>query len=908
MAEWEGKDVPFTRSERDEEEYPIELSMRPHNSPLLKRQQWMVDVDEDNFKILDPDDPLMKRFQDALKAHLLRLDKKLDDEIYELEAAIKDEAKTREEEGVALYEIQQEAARQESAIENYRDMLAEVINLRGDVEERLRKVKETHKKVSDELETKKLKERKLVASVESLSQLQRQFSKWESELDGSVTISQRISEKDAAVQKDLLYQKQQKDFILYKLEDEVWRLQSEIKDLDEQLQIKDQEKMTLGQTIADANADLEGLEKEHKTLYAAWNSVINLIGQRDKINEEIGVEQRKIRESLQNLQTQVEKLKKDSTSEMENNERLTALQTRINAEIKLTKRLYDEDYGKYSNLELNVAKISKLMEQSQLQFDIANAEFECVSNEEKAIDKELAKFESQKYEIEDSILAKLDDKITHDNAVRYLNKLLHEAKDFNLQSELTLTKTENQYGKLLLETEKLTSTLDNEKFELDNMVSRNSEKQQEIDKLLMDMRNLELLWKQKERKVAQLNKKIDEILEANGRQEANPLDIKIKAMERNIDETEGKMKKAQQLWLRQQSNVFNLSKQRHLQMQELSVIGKEIIIMEQKNLKLEIDMEKARKEEANLSRTMSALQQKLLQMNLHLSSQKELKNELEDKNNVTKTEYMQSLEDSEMELMRLQNDIKKLSDEKVCLKEELKCSQQESLSWEKKVQMASETNKSYKEERNAGGDIATMKSEIHKMEIRLSYLRKAQEKLVQDMEFCISRRDNIIDEALAKEKIIPRNQHNQKIVMRKRLDDQRTKIKHLVKETKQMENKITSVQDEQKKLLDYLNEGQKLLRLNEDIIPDTEKQIQEAELIKHHNLEVLVRKQRKVNMLQDLKNGKYKPILKNEMTLNEEWRNQQDLNNNLKEVMQQTQHDFPLLNCQVKKILLTLQN
>ena len=171
-------------------------------------------------------------------------------------------------------------------------MLGEVTNLRANLEDRLKKVKETHKKVNKEFEVKILKEKQLLQTIESLNSLQQQFSKWENELAGNLTISQRISEKDAAVQRELLYQKQQKDYVLYKLEDEVWKLQNEIKDLDEQLQIKDQEKIELSQTIADANADLEGLEKEHKTLYSAWNNVLNLISQRDKINEEIIIEQR----------------------------------------------------------------------------------------------------------------------------------------------------------------------------------------------------------------------------------------------------------------------------------------------------------------------------------------------------------------------------------------------------------------------------------------------------------------------------------------------------------------------------------------------------------------------------------------------------------------------------------------
>lgn len=97
------------------------------------------------------------------------------------------------------------------------------------------------------------------------------------------------------------------------------------------------------------------------------------------------------------------------------------------------------------------------------------------------------------------------------------------------------------------------------------------------------------------------------------------------------------------------------------------------------------------------------------------------------------------------------------------------------------MQLANETQKSFKEERNAGGDIAMMKSEIHRMEMRLSQLRKAQEKLVQDMEFCVLRRDNIVDEAISREKKNPKSLHNQKIVFRKRLDDQKSKIKQITK-------------------------------------------------------------------------------------------------------------------------------
>lgn len=58
---------------------------------------------------------------------------------------------------------------------------------------------------------------------------------------------------------------------------------------------------------------------------------------------------------------------------MENNERLTSLQSRINEEIKIVKKLYDADKEKYIKLESNFVKISKLVEQNEKEFAIASS-------------------------------------------------------------------------------------------------------------------------------------------------------------------------------------------------------------------------------------------------------------------------------------------------------------------------------------------------------------------------------------------------------------------------------------------------------------------------------------------------------------------------------------------------------
>jgi len=91
--------------------------------------------------------------------------------------------------------------------------------------------------------------------------------------------------------------------------------------------------------------------------------------------------------------------------------------------------------------------------------------------------------------------------------------------------------------------------------------------------------------------------------------------------------------------------------------------------------------------------------------------------------------------------------------------------------------------KKLKEERSTGGEIATMKNEIHKMEMRLSHLRRIQEKLIHDMEACVARRDIILDRVMNRFKKDPKERHNQKVIFKKRLADQRLKMKQIAKVT-----------------------------------------------------------------------------------------------------------------------------
>lgn len=527
-------------------------------------------------------------------------------------------------------------------------------------------------------------------------------------------------------------------------------------------------------------------------------------------------------------------------------------------------------------------------------------------NEDEQVSKKLeAVFEKKKY-LEDTICKKLEEKIVSNKTAKYVTELLINAKNAVLEHEITIARIENTYGNELLEVEKLANFVQNQKTEVQEMVQKNIEQEKQIDKLQKKIKKYDLTIERKQTKLLEVNKLIDKIIPDIGGEELSPQDLKINSLEKSIQELDQNIQKSQQFWLRQQGFIVSLSGQRESQLQQLNLLEKEIMIMRQKNLKLNYALEILMKEETNTNKSIASFNKKLAFMNANLSMQIDLKKELENKNCIVTNESILSFQEFELELIKLQSDISNLNSEKITLKEELENALQESLSWQKKVQLMQETVQKVKEEHSTG-DIALMKSEIHRMETRLSYLKKIQEKLIHDMDLCVTRRDVMIDKVLGKLSKNPKGKHNKKVSIYKRLSGLQAKIKQLSKVTKEIDNIIEKLKSQMKSIQSQIDNGQEFLENLNEPIPNIENEIQQLEKIKYYNLHSLVLKQRKAKQLHDIKNGTYKMMLKNEFIIEENLRKEHINREYLKYVLQKIDHDFPMMKDSTGKILLTLQ-
>lgn len=109
---------------------------------------------EREMVVLDPDHPLMKRFQTALKRHLDQQNEKVTLELRELLEGCKKKSEEREDAGVELYGIQQELARHQMMLEKEHDNFSKSAQARSQVEQQLNDVRvmyrENQTKVNEE--------------------------------------------------------------------------------------------------------------------------------------------------------------------------------------------------------------------------------------------------------------------------------------------------------------------------------------------------------------------------------------------------------------------------------------------------------------------------------------------------------------------------------------------------------------------------------------------------------------------------------------------------------------------------------------------------------------------------------------------------------------------------------------
>merc|ERR1740117_932605 len=116
--------------------------------------------------------------------------------------------------------------------------------------------------------------------------------------------------------------------------------------------------------------------------------------------------------------------------------------------------------------------------------------------------------------------------------------------------------------------------------------------------------------------------------------------------------------------------------------------------------------------------------------------------DLTNANQMMETEFVAKLREIEASCMDVEKSIEKVKDDKNQMTSDILESERQVLLWERKITLEKEMQQAL--DPNVGqADASAMKKEIHRMELRLSQLKRRQESMIIEMERAIHKRDAI---------------------------------------------------------------------------------------------------------------------------------------------------------------------
>lgn len=231
---------------------------------------------------LPADHPILEKFQKALNEHLLKARAQLTEEIADIDHNIDELCRERNEIGAQVYDSKQEMERQSKIIDDFSAQLTEISEKRIQQEKLTVEIIHDYDAMNREFKNIQNKYNASLLELSQVTGLELNVKKWTKDMEEEVIAAKRIVSKDKQNHLSQAQTKKQMDILLYKLESEVKAKEQELESIDGQLQEQNEYLEVLNQSLADANTDLESLQREHKQLTNAYNEVLIQIQIRDK--------------------------------------------------------------------------------------------------------------------------------------------------------------------------------------------------------------------------------------------------------------------------------------------------------------------------------------------------------------------------------------------------------------------------------------------------------------------------------------------------------------------------------------------------------------------------------------------------------------------------------------------------
>ncbi|XP_062304160.1 coiled-coil domain-containing protein 40 isoform X2 [Osmerus eperlanus] len=826
----------------------------PDSEEELTRGEEEEEEEDEELIVLDPEHPLMKRFQNALKTHLNKQLERLNMELREKAALEKVEAGRREELGVDLYGVQQELARLQACLEGRHNTNTHAVTQRRQAQEQLDGVRGQYSGTVCQVGKQRTHVSQLQAEVESLALRLFYTREVNSDLRSDIAAMKNASRKADAEKTQAEDQKYKQDLYVERLTKHMERLTEQISMYEVQTLAQSGETKAAKEALAEAQMEMDSLAMERKHLLQQWNS--SLVGMRRRDEAFTAMQEALSHASHQviSLDTEIEGFKKSITGEEERNELLMSLLHRAQLDGATSRKLSSQSQAQQEALQAQYSIYTRTLQETEKTLARLTGERRGCEAELTSLRNQMEDDCAARVHLENRIVAKMQEQLTHDNAAKYSRRLTDKMAAHKRDSEAQMSRLENEVAGVTLEVSEVS-------LRLEGVARAQAALEEELERrnglLSASEATIAKLVNVIERKQAAINvynRKIEQIVASTGHEDMGPLEIRASTLSRELEEVWAEIKEQQQFWLWQQGELVSLAQERQTQSAALRHLQTQLTILLQRKVRTEGDIEQERREQVELERHMKMLEADMLKLNTLLSHNSQLLQALEQGNVLMETGFLHRLKEAERESVDTQMRLEKIKEEKERLLNSLIEAERQIMLWEKKTQLARETLSAVDSEVGQG-DIRTMRTEIHRMQVRYGQLGKQQERLLRDMEAVVARRESIVMRSEGQARSDRKQPTHSDL--HGMLQSLRRKILDTQKQAEQCDGVIRDLQESQAVLSSSLREKQ--LRLGEQHGASTvlTSDLHSLQDTKERNLARLVSLQGRAKQLEAVRAGRY---------------------------------------------------
>ncbi|XP_014787815.1 coiled-coil domain-containing protein 40 [Octopus bimaculoides] len=867
------------------------------DSSILQDEPTPAD-EEHTFLILDPDHPKMIRFQTSLKNYLTKMMEKTKLELLEVTKPLKLLKQEKEDVGVHLYGLQQELASKQMHLEEEQDKYTTFKGVRYREEALVKNTKQICSSSQSELILSRKHANSLRQDVENMEIHRFYLKQTKQEVGGDIKLLMRAVEKTTTDIAMAETEQKRQDFFVDRLVKRTNKLRNDIALYDTQYKLQLEETKNIRNILHDAELQLSLINQEKKLINHNWSKSLLGMKKRDEAYSAALDALRQLQEQMMVLKSDVYGYKKSTMQEQQENEKLTQILNKGQREVDMIREQLNNTVQKYEELKMQYSTYSQLLKETEENLLRTNA---FKSNMEDMLVKMRKDFENQVNKtriLEGQIMDKINTQLMMEKSAKYVNKLTSQNRIVIEQLMASKTCLENDYSRILLSMTSLKSQKKHFEILLAEYEIEINNKNKIIDQCDLEIVRRSLLVNRKQNMVDTCQKKLEQLINKAGGIELGPLDSTIRSLQKSIDEIDQNITTMQQMWLQKQRGLVDVLKEREEQVEKMDSSKKELIIHTQKKIRTEQKLNKQNCVKADLNRSIKHCLNDIVKLNDMIHKELNLVGDVDHSINILEKDFIATLKEEKMNLVELQSKLEQVKDEKEDLLQNIVETDQQIMLVERKIQILKETRSAVDADFQQG-EIRSMKSEIHRMEMRFSQLMRQQNYMIQDTERFLSRRDNIdtLGDIQQSRKPLTKGKLN------KILNETKKKIKQIQKETSNLAQDLEELQQKQNVCGDELEVRQVDCNELKATLDDTTEQIDKSTNLKYRKMIDLLQQQRRNKYYQQVKDKRYKMLCKSKTSYHSEYTKQLNNLQTLTAIAEQICQEYPGIQKSLQRIL-----